>query len=221
MSRGRRAWGAVGCLGVLWLSLIASARADATMEASLERIRHEWAVVMFRIAPEKRAGALATLSEMAQGVAERYPGRAEPVAWDGIVLAAYAEARGPLFGYLAAQSARDLLLEAGRADPASLDGIGYAALAGLYWNAAPWPLAFGDSETARAYLRKALATAPDTLEAQLRLTELLLEQGDTRGAARSAHRALAAKEDSGLGQDIPPARRRELIRLLASADNRR
>jgi hypothetical protein len=215
-----RAWRVLAGSAFFWVSLLPCARADASLESALERIRHEWAVVMFRVAPEKRSPALETLAQMARSVAEHYPGEAEPLAWEGIVLASWADLRGPVFGYLAAQRARDLLLEAERTAPASLDGIGYGALARLYWNALPWPLSFGDSARARACLHKALATAPDTLEAQLLLTELLLEQGDSRGAARSAHRALAATGHSGLGDEVPPSQRRELIRLLVASESR-
>ncbi len=215
-----RAWRILAGAAFVWVSLMPCARADAAMESALERIRHEWAVVMFRVAPEKRASALDTLAQMARSVAERYPGEAEPLAWEGIVLASWADLRGPVFGYWAAQRARDLLLEAERMAPASLDGIGYGALARLYWNALPWPLSFGDSAKARACVQRALATAQDTLEAQLLLTELLLEQGDTRGAARSAQRALIATGHSGLGDEVPPSRRRELIRLLVASESR-
>ena len=208
-------------VALLWMSLAGCAHADSAVEGALARIRNEWAVVMFQVAPEKRSVALDTLAQMARGVAERYPGEAGPIAWEGIVLASYADLRGPVLGYLAAQRARGLLQEAERRAPASLDGIGYGALASLYWNALPWPLSFGSTDTARAYLQKALATAPDTLEAQLLLTLLLLDQGDTRGATRSARRALAAHDPSGLGDEIPPARRHELIRVLVAAESRR
>lgn len=207
-------------VALAWVWLTPSVRADSAVEGALERIRNEWAVVMFQVAPEKRSVALDTLAQMARGVAERYPGEAGPITWEGIVLASYADLRGPVFGYLAAQRARGLLQEAERRAPASLDGIGYGALASLYWNSLPWPLSFGDADTARTYLQKALATAPDTLEAQLLLTLLLLDQGDTRGASRSAHRALAAHGPSGLGDEIPPARRHELIRLLVATESR-
>lgn len=215
----RPAPGAAWRLGLmLFLLLLGNARAEAPMDRALERIRHEWATVVFGVAPEKRAPALETLSEMARGVAGRYPDSAQPIAWEGIVLASYADARGPVFGYFAAQRSRDLLLEAGRREPSSLAGFGFAALAGLYWNAAPWPLSFGDRSVARAYLAQAGATAPDTVEAHLRLAELHLDQGDTGGAARSAQRALAATGRRDPGDEVSPGERRNLVRLLAQTE---
>lgn len=195
----------------------APAAADPAMEQSLERIRHEWAVVTFQVPVEKRAGVLETLAEMAHQLTVRFPERPEPMVWEGIVLTAFADTRGPLLGYLTARRARELLLEAERRDPLSLSGLGYASLGMLYARALPWPLSFGDPVIARGYLEKALAMQPDSMEANLLYGAFLLEQGDYTGAARRLRRALAMPSAPDLSV-AAPLPRVQILRLLAQAE---
>jgi tetratricopeptide (TPR) repeat protein len=207
-------------LALAWLMIASLAgAAPPGMEPSLERIRHEWAVAAFELAPERRAAALEILAEMAHRVAERFPGEVQPRVWEGIVLATLAEARGAVTGYLTAHAARGLLQGVEARDPSALDGAGYAALGMLYASAPPWPLSFGDESVARVYFVKALATAPDSMEAHYFYGGFLLRQGEFDLAARHLRQALSGPILSDPG-DPAAHGRREVRRVLAQAERR-
>ncbi|HEX6828521.1 MAG TPA: hypothetical protein VF104_06040 [Burkholderiales bacterium] len=205
-------------LALAWLLLpLLAGAAPRAMEHSLERIRHEWAVAAFELAPERRDAALEVLAGMAHRVAERYPGETRPRVWEGIVLASLAEARGPLAGYFTARSARGLLQAIEAREPSALDGTGYAALGMLHATAPGWPFSFGDEALARAYFEKAVATAPGGMEVHYFYGGFLLQQGQYGEATRHLRLALAGPAHCDPGN--PGAQeRREIRRSLARAE---
>ena len=189
------------------------------MERSLERIRHEWVVATFDLAPERRGAALETLGDMAQQLAQRFPGEPQARAWEGIVLASLAESRGPVIGYFFARDARTLLHTVESREPAALDGAGYAALGILYATAPGWPFSFGDRAVARAYFEEAVATTPGSMEPHYFYGGFLLRQGEYGEATRHLRLAL-----TGGVQTDPLApelhHRGEVRRVLAQAERR-
>lgn len=207
-------------LALAWLLIAALATAaPPEMEPPLERIRHEWTVAAFELATDRRVPALETLAEMAHRASERYPGEIQPRVWEGIVLASLAEARGPVAGYFTAHTARGLLQDVEARHPSALDGAGYAALGMLYASAPVWPLSFGDESVARVYFVKALATAPESMEAHYFYGGFLLRQGEFDLAARHLRQALRGPM---LSDPAHPAAhgRREVRRVLAQAERR-
>ena len=207
-------------LGLAWLMLPAlAAAAPPGMESILERIRHEWGVAVFELAPDRRSDALETLAVMAHRVAERYPGETEPLAWEGIVLASLSEIRGPLGGYFTARSARELLQGVEVRDPSALDGPGYAALGALYSTAPLWPFSFGDRDLARTYFEKAVATAPHSMEAHYFYGGFLMRQGNYQAAIRHLRLALTGSPPCGSGCTATHERR-QIRRTLAQAERR-
>jgi len=214
-ARGARRLLAFACLV---LATAAGAEQPA-MERSLERIRHEWVVATFDLAPERRGAALETLSDMAHQLAQRFPGEPQARAWEGIVLASLAESRGPVMGYFVARDARVLLHAVEREEPAALDGAGYAALGLLYATAPGWPLSFGDHALARAYFEKAVETTPGGMEAHYFYGGFLLREGEYGPATRHLRLALTG----GLRADpLEPGlhHRGEVRRVLARAEHR-
>jgi tetratricopeptide (TPR) repeat protein len=204
-------------LALLLVAAIAGA-APPSMESSLERIRHEWAVAAFELEPGRRAATLEILGEMAHRLARRHPGEVEPQLWKGIVLASLAESRGPISGYFTARKARNILRKVEAREPAALEGPGYAALGLLHASALPWPLSFGDREAARAYFEKAVATAPGGMEAHYFYGGFLLRQGEREEAARHLRRALLGRLRSDPGDETGVHQRREIRRALARAE---
>lgn len=60
---------------------------EAAMEAQVKRINDEWAHIRYQVADRNSQYAqLDALAEEAAKVALRYPGRAEPLLWEGIVV---------------------------------------------------------------------------------------------------------------------------------------
>lgn len=209
----RRLLLAAAMLLVTW----AQAGAEPPLGQSLERIRQEWAIAISALPANKRGEVLDTLGHMAHQVALRFPARPEPMVWEGIVLAAYAETRGPVLGYFAARRARELLLKAERLAPGSAGGLGYATLGMLYACALPWPFSFGDVATSHEYLERGLAALPDATETNLLHGEFVLTRADYPGAARSLRKALAAPLGANPSRAAASARS-QTLHLVAMAE---
>ena len=73
--------------------LSATARA-ADLPPEIVRIQTEWARINYKLPEKEQEGAFKTLAGQSRAVAEKLPGRAEALIWEGIVLAGYAKARG-------------------------------------------------------------------------------------------------------------------------------
>jgi tetratricopeptide (TPR) repeat protein len=183
------------------LALPVPGRAAASVDADVAALQHDWAVATYQTPKGQREAAFKALSERAAGVSAAYPGRAEPLVWQAIVLAGYADALGGIKAVFAAlpmvKQARDLLLEAERRDPTVLDGSVYTSLGSLYYMVPGWPIGFGDPRKARVYLDKAVAAAPQSIDANYFMGDFLLQEGDYKDAAGYLEQALDAPPRPG------------------------
>jgi tetratricopeptide (TPR) repeat protein len=154
---------------------------------------------------------LGTRSEL---LVRKFPGRAEPLVWEGIVLSTYAGAKGGLGALSLAKKSRDCLLEAVRMNPAALQGSAYTSLGALYYKVPGWPIGFGDREKAADYLRKAVTLNPDGMDPNYFIGELLYEQGQYSRSLAYLEKALAAppRED----RPVADAGRRAEIQVLVT-----
>ena len=182
----------------------------AELDAELAEIQQAWAHANYEVpAGDARLAALEALVARADAFAHRYPSRAEPLIWEGIVESTYAGAKG---GLGALRHAKDALrhLEAARAiDPRALDGSAYTSIGTLYYKVPGFPLAFGDKDKARAYLEKALEIDPAGIDQNYFYADYLYEQGEYRRALHYAERAAhapprpsRASADRGRRQEI-------------------
>jgi tetratricopeptide (TPR) repeat protein len=168
------------------------AYADELGEEILE-IARAWAVAMYRTPEgEARAEALERAAQQAATLSARFPERADPRVWEGIVLSSLAGARGGLGALGIVKKAREQLEAAERLDPEALDGSIYTSLGTLYFKVPGWPLSFGNDDKARAYLRKALSLNPDGIDPNFFYGEFLVEQKEYAEARRFLEQALDA-----------------------------
>src|SRR5690349_6868795 len=94
-------------VGVAALAL--STLSWAGMDEDVSQVRQEWDRVKYQVASTQQPAEFEKLSRMAESVMERYPQRAEPAIWHGIVEASYAGARGGLGALSLAKNARKSL----------------------------------------------------------------------------------------------------------------
>lgn len=189
--------------------------APANLDEAIADIAHRWAKVSYQIPEAKREAAFAGVISEAQQVVQAFPGKAEPLIWQAIVLSSAAKAQGGLGALGKVKQARELLLSAEKINPTALDGSIYNSLGSLYAKVPGWPVGFGDKKKAREYLEKALAINPNGIEPNYFYADLLAEQGEYAKAAEHLKRALAApprphREDADAG------RRQDVQRLLES-----
>jgi len=192
-----RAGGFAALCGVL-LGLAAPARAsnDPAMDAQVARIGNEWARIKYRV-PDKsqQYRQLDALAKQAAAVVAHFPGRAEPLLWQGIVTSEEA-AVASMFSQLGlATSARDILQKAATIDPKAGNGGVSMSLGVLYYKVPGFPIGFGSAKKAREYLRTALAVDPGGLDANYFYGDYLIAQGDYVHAKSYLVKALQAPAD--------------------------
>jgi tetratricopeptide (TPR) repeat protein len=166
---------------------------DAPFATELADIQQSWDQANYQSAnAEEKKRQLEALTARSEALVQKYPRRAEPLVWEGIVLSTYASAKGGLGALSLAKKSRDRLLEATRIDPAALRGSAYTSLGALYYKVPGWPIGFGDRGKANDFLNKALALNPDGMDPNYFIGELLFEEGEYSRSLQHLEKALAA-----------------------------
>ncbi len=225
MARKRISGRGGSSLGPVAAAVIAAALAAAPaaraapqdgFPAAVERLAHGWARVNYEVSdPKAEAREAEQLAREARRLAQDHPGRAEPLAWEALLLLCEADARHNLSSLGLARQARDLLEAALKLDAAALGpGSVEANLGALYDQVPGAPLGFGHARKAERHLRKALAESPDGLDANYFQGQFLAHHGDVRGARAALERAMAAPSRRGW-EVADRGRKREAAQLLA------
>ena len=117
-----------------------------------------------------------------------------------------------------AERARSAALAAAKIDDTALDAGAYTALGVLYYKVPGWPIGFGNDKTAKAYLDKALALAPQAMDTNYFYGDFMIEQGDKERARAYLEKALEAPPHPG-HEDADAGRRIEIENDLAKVGN--
>lgn len=181
----------------------------ADLETEIAQLAQAWDRANFQLEGERKEEALSELAKRAEALTSRWPGRAEPLVWEGIVLSSWAGAKGGLGALGLVDRAREKLETAESIDPAVLNGSVYTSLGSLYYQVPGWPLGFGDDDKAREYLEKALAINPDGIDSNYFYGDFLMEEGHYRGAVEAFERALRSAPRPG--REVADAGRRAQI----------
>lgn len=176
--------------------LTASASADPLNEAILD-LQTAWAQANYQMPEAQLEPVFEGLTRRARAVVEHFPGRAEPLVWEAIIISSDAGKNGGLGALGKVKQARKLLLEAEKIDAGVLDGSIYTSLGSLYYQVPGWPIGFGDDEQAERYLRKALELNPHGIDANYFYGDFLLRQKRYREAVEYLAHALGAPPRPG------------------------
>jgi len=193
----------------------AALAAQSPLDDAIADVGHRWATISYRTPEAQREAAFGPLIAQAQHVSQAFPGRAEPLIWQAIVLSSAAKAEGGLGALSKVKQARDLLLTAEKINPTALNGSVYNSLGSLYAKVPRWPIGFGDKKKAKDYFEKALAINPDGIDPHYFYADMLADQGEYALAAEHLKRALAAPARPGR-EDADAGRRQEAQHLLES-----
>ncbi|MDD3797588.1 MAG: tetratricopeptide repeat protein [Novosphingobium sp.] len=197
------------------LAVATPAAASATMTDDVKALNDGWAHITYEVqGSSTQTKALDKLAKEAATVVAHYPGKAEPLVWQGIVTSEQAN-RANIFHKLGlATKARDILARAYAIDPKAANGGAAMSLGVLYYKVPGSPLGFGDKDKAKKLLKEALAIDPNGLDSNYFYGDYLLDQGDKAGARSYLQKALRAPHDpSRPAWDA--GRRREVQKLLA------
>ena len=197
------------------LAFAAPALAADSMAQDVKAINDSWAHIAYEVkGSSTQTKDLDQLAKQAAALVQKYPGKAEPLLWDGIVTSEQAN-RANIFHKLSlATKARDLIAKAYAIDPKVADGGAAMSLGVLYFKVPGSPIGFGDDAKANKLLKEALALDPNGLDANYFYGDFLLDQGNKPLAKSFLEKALKAPHDP-----TRPAwdagRRREVQALLA------
>jgi len=191
----------------------------ATPEQVVRSIHDRWMEIRHAIPEKWRAPEYQALALQAHELAERNPYLAEPLVWEGIVLAAEAEVEDRLEAYLLARKAKAAFVESLKLDETALGGSAYIGLARLHAKGLLWPFGFGKKNADRAekYFRRALAINPQGVDPNFFYGEYLYSLYRLNEARDSLERALKAPSRPS-GELAGSGRREEIQALLAKID---
>jgi tetratricopeptide (TPR) repeat protein len=192
---------------------VAYASNDPAMDAQVFHINNEWARIKYQVRDKgQQYRQLDLLEKQAAGVVAKYPGRAEPLLWHGIVTSEEA-AMANVFKQLGlARAARDILAKANSIDSHAENGGVPMSLGVLYYKVPGFPIGFGDRKKAKALLSAALAQDPNGLDANYFFGDFLLAQGQNAVAKTYLQKALRAP--NSLNRPVWDAGRRDEVRSL-------
>lgn len=186
---------------------------NPAMDADVLRINDAWAHIRYQV---KDRGAqynqLAALEGQAHQVVAKYPGKAEPLLWEGIVVSEEAARASTLKQLGLATRARDILAKAYAIDPKVADGGAAMSLGVLYYKVPGWPIGFGSTAKARNYFQQALAQDPRGLDNNFFYGDFLAQEGDKAHARQFLQRALQAPTNPA--RPVWDAGRRAEVRSL-------
>jgi tetratricopeptide (TPR) repeat protein len=183
----------------LALCLASPALAQGSSDAAFEDLARQWAHVNYEIKnPKAEAVAARELAAQAEAAGRKWPGRAEPLAWEALALLCEADARHNFSSLQLVGKAHTLLEQAARIDPNALGpGVIYANIGSLYSELPGFPVSFGDARKAKIYLDKALAANPSGLDSNYFYGDYLYRQGQPSKAIEALEKALQAPARPG------------------------
>jgi len=170
--------------------------ASAAMPDEVKVINDNWARITYQMnGSSHQTVALDKLAHLADVTVAHYPGQAEPLLWQGIVVSEQAN-RANIFHKLSlATKARDIIARAYAIDPRAGNGGAAMSLGVLDYQVPGSPFGFGDKDRARKLLQQALAIDPNGLDANYFWGDYLYDQGDKAGAKVALAKALRAPHD--------------------------
>jgi len=198
------------------LALCSLAAPLATLAAPVDDavvdLQRDWEVIRYQTPAAEREKRFESLAAKAHKVSETYPGRSEPLVWEGIVVSSWAGEKGGLGALGLVKQAKAAYEQAIQLDGKALDGSAYNSLGVLYYKVPGWPLGFGDKDKAQELLLKALSLNPQGIDPNYFYAEYLVETKRADEAVPYLERALQAPPRPG--RQIADSGRRDEVRSL-------
>jgi tetratricopeptide (TPR) repeat protein len=190
-SKKRLAYAVISLLAAV--SATARASDNPAMDASVARVQREWERIKYQTKdPAQQHAQITALARDAAVAAARFPGRAEPLIWEGIAQSEQAAMSSGLSALADAKAARRSFEQAYQIDRTALEAGAPTSLGTLYYRVPGFPIAFGDKDKARRYLLEGVKLAPDGMDANYFYGDFLMTQGEYAAAAKALQHALAS-----------------------------
>lgn len=174
------------------------------------QIDADWAEAFYNAPDDQKARRLRDLLVRAGQLRGRFPGHAEPLIMEAIVLCSLAGVDWGFSSLAQIERARDLLIESIDIDPKAMDAAAYITLGNFYFRLPGWPLSFGDDLQAQRYLQSALVLFPEAIDSNYFMGDFLLDQGEYEAALpylekaeRAPIRSYQRLSDTKLKEQLP------------------
>jgi tetratricopeptide (TPR) repeat protein len=165
---------------------------NKAMDADLHAIELQWEHIKFdEDGSPNQFDDIDALAKRAAGLVQKYPGRAEPLIWEGIVTSEEAGMAGTMSALGYAKAAKAVLEQAFQTDPAALDAGAPTSLGVLYSRVPGWPIGFGDNDKARELLTQAVSLAPNGMDANYFYGDFLMGRHEYAAAYKILKHALS------------------------------
>jgi len=165
---------------------------NKAMDADIHSIELQWEHIKFdEVGSPNQLGHIDALAKFAASLTAKYPGRVEPLIWEGIVTSEEAGMAGTMSALGYAKRARAMLEQAYAKDPAALDAGAPTSLGVLYSRVPGWPIGFGDNDRARQLLVQAVSLAPNGMDANYFYADFLMNQHEYAAAYKILKHAFA------------------------------
>jgi tetratricopeptide (TPR) repeat protein len=190
---------------------------NKAMDADIHAVELRWEHIKFEEngAPNQ-FGEIDALAKFSASLVQKYPGRVEPLIWEGIVTSEEAGMANTLSAMGYAKSAKAVLEQAYAKNPAALDAGAPTSLGVLYARVPGWPIGFGDNDKARQLLAQAVSLAPNGMDANYFYADFLMSQHEYAAAYKVLKHALSLPPQQN--RPLWDKNRRAVIReLLAKA----
>lgn len=190
----------------------------ATVSEAVSELQHDWEAIRYQSPAAEREKGFEALAAKAHKVSEAFPGRAEPLVWEGIIVSSWAGEKGGLGALSLVKQAKALYESAIAIDGSVLEGSAYNSLGVLYYKVPGWPVGFGDKAKAKELLTKALTLNPKGIDPNFFYGEYLVETKQPQEAVAYLERALQASPRPG--RQVADTGRREEARALLDKANK-
>ena len=197
---------------------MALAADDTAMNADVAHLEHEWSRITYQVKDhDAQLAQIDSLGKEAATIVQRYPGRAEPLIWNGIIISEEAGMASVFTALGYAKDARAMFEQAEKIDPKAIHGSVPMSLGTLYYRVPGFPVGFGDNDKARKYLELAMTMDPNGLDANYFYGDFLIERGEYAKAKQVLTHALEAPVDPN--RPVWEAGRRAEVRALIEKAN--
>ncbi|WMP18722.1 tetratricopeptide repeat protein [Thiothrix lacustris] len=148
----------------------------AAVSADVSGLQQEWARIKYQVpGKDAKLQAIHALEDTAAATVAANPNKAEPLIWQGIILATDAGIVKGLSALGDVKQAKALFEKSLQLDPTALEGSAEASLGSLYYQVPSWPVGFGDDTKAEEHLKAALIISPNGIDANYFYGDFLLQ----------------------------------------------
>lgn len=190
-------------------------------DQDIAMLQTEWAKIKYQMSDkESQLEAIHKLETQAASITAKYPDKAEPKIWEGIILSTDAGIVKGLSALGKVEKAKELFETSLKQNPTALNGSAHTSLGSLYYQVPGWPVGFGDDDKAEEHLKQALQMNPNGIDPNYFYGDFLLQDGKADEAKIYLERALQAQDRPG--RELADAgRRQEIKAALAQIDQKR